>query len=69
MKNSGTSNVQSDKRNCINDEPFADLKEATEDALALERGKRGDLKDTRIQGPRPPKTLSPQPVAHLEGRK
>jgi hypothetical protein len=69
MKNSGTSKVQSDKRNCINDEAFADLKEALEHALAFERCERRDLKVTRIQGPRPPKTLPPQPVAHVDGRK
>jgi hypothetical protein len=53
----------------LSDEAFADLKEAMEEALAFERGKRLDLKVTRIQGPSLPKTLSPQPVAHLEGRK
>jgi hypothetical protein len=52
----------------MSDEAFADLKKAMEDALAFERGKR-DLKVTRIQGPRPSKTLSPQPIADLEGRK
>jgi hypothetical protein len=64
MKNSGTSKVQSVKRNCINDEAFADLKEAMEDALALERGKRRDLKVTRIQGPvrRRLYHLSPSPT-------
>ena len=50
-------------------EAFADLKKAMEDALAFERGKRRDLKVTRIQAPRPPKTSSPQPIAPLEGRK
>jgi hypothetical protein len=53
----------------MSNEAFADLKEAMEDALAFERGKRRDLKVTRIQGPRTPKTLSPQPIAHLEARK
>jgi len=53
----------------MSDEAFANLKEAMEEALAFERGKRLDLRVTRIQGPRPPKALSPQPVAHLEGRK
>ena len=53
----------------MSDEAFADLKEAIEDALAFERGNRLDLKVTRIQGPRRPKTLSPRPVAYLEGRK
>jgi hypothetical protein len=53
----------------MSDEAFAHLKQAMEDAVAFERGKRGDLKVTRIQGPSPPKTLSPQPIAHLDGRK
>ena len=53
----------------MNDEAFADLKKAMEHALAFERGKRRDLKVTRIQDPRPPKTLSPQPIAHSKGRK
>ena len=33
----------------INDEAFADLKQALEDALAFERGERRDLKCMRIQ--------------------
>ena len=53
----------------MSDEAFADLKGAMEDALAFERGERRDLKVTRIQAPRPLKTLSCQPVAHLKGRK
>ncbi len=53
----------------MSDEAFADPKEAMEDAVTFERGKRSDLKVTRIHGPRPPKTLSPQPIAHLEPRK
>lgn len=43
----------------MSDEAFADLKEAMEDALAFERGKRCDPKTSRIHGPRPSKTLSP----------
>ena len=39
----------------MSDEAFADLKEAMEDALAFERGKRRDLKVTRIQSPRSPR--------------
>lgn len=50
----------------MSDEAFADLKEAMEDALAFERR---DLTVTRIQGPRPLKTLSPHPIVHLEDRK
>jgi len=53
----------------MSDDPFADLKEALEEALAFEHGMRLDRKVTRIQGPRPPKTLLPQPVGHLEGRR
>jgi len=37
----------------MSDEAFAELKEAMEDALAFERGKRSDLKVTHIQAPRP----------------
>ncbi len=61
--------MQTDKTNYIRNEAFADLKEAMEDALAFELGKRHALRVIRIQGPRLPKTLSAQPVAHLEGRK
>ena len=53
----------------MSDEAFADLKEAMEEALAFESGKRLDLKVTRIHGPRPPKNLPRQPIAHLEPRK
>lgn len=37
----------------ITHEAFEDLKQALEDALAFERGKRRDLNVMRIQGPRP----------------
>jgi hypothetical protein len=53
----------------MSNEAFADLKKATKDALAFELGKRRDLRLTPIQGPRPPKTLTHQPIAHSEGRK
>lgn len=54
----------------MSNEAFADLKKAMEDALAFERGKRLALKVTRIQGrPPPPKTLSPHPIAYVDGRK
>ncbi|MGH9906002.1 MAG: hypothetical protein ACRD8U_10540 [Pyrinomonadaceae bacterium] len=53
----------------MSDEAFADLKAAMEDAVAFELGERRDLKVTRIQGPRPERTLSPQAIAHLpEGK-
>ena len=63
-----TSKLQPSNIYHMSDEAFADLKEAMKDALAFERGERRDLKVTRIQRPRPPKTQSPQPIAHLEGR-
>ncbi len=44
----------------MNDEAFADLKEAMEDAVAFERGRRRDVKVTRIVGPR----RSPKPLVH-----
>jgi len=48
--------------NHMSDEAFADLKRAMEDALALEHGKRRDLKVTRIQGrPGPLKDLHLDP--------
>jgi putative transcriptional regulator len=49
----------------MSDEAFADLKEAMEDALAFERGKRRDLKITRIQVPRPPKTMSAKDIVQI----
>jgi hypothetical protein len=55
MKTGKTRRVQTNKTNYIGDEAFTELKEAMEDALAFERGKRRDLKVTRIQAPRPPK--------------
>ena len=53
------------KADQMSDEAFAELKGAMEDALAFERGKRHDLNTTRIQGLRPPKSLSPQPIARV----
>ena len=49
----------------MGDEAFSDLKDAMEDALAFERAKRGDLKVTRIQAPRPPKAMSPRDIARI----
>jgi hypothetical protein len=40
----------------MSDEAFADLKQALEDALAFEHGERRELRVTRIEGSRPPKT-------------
>ena len=60
MKTRKTRKVQTNKTNYMSDEAFADLKGAMEDALAFERGKRRDLKVTRIQARRRPKTVSPR---------
>jgi putative transcriptional regulator len=57
--------VQTNKTNYLSDEAFADLKEAMEDALAFERGRRPDLKVTRIRAPRPPKAMSPQDIVGI----
>jgi putative transcriptional regulator len=57
--------VQTNKTNYMNDEAFADLKEAMEDALAFERGQRRNLKVTRIRAPRPPKALSAQDITQI----
>jgi hypothetical protein len=59
MKRENTRKLQTNKTNYMSDEAFAELKQAMEDALAFERGKRRDLKVTRIQVPRPPKTCNP----------
>lgn len=68
MKRVKTRKVQTNKTNFMSDDAFADLKEAMEDALAFERGKRRDLKVTRIQAPRPPKAMSPRDIARLRQR-
>ena len=65
MKTAKTRKVQTNKTNYMNDEAFADLKEAMEGALAFERGARRDLKVTRIQAPRPPKAMSPKDIARI----
>ena len=54
MKTAKTRKGQTNKTNYMSDDAFADLKEAMEDARAFERGKRRNLKVTRIQAPRPP---------------
>ena len=61
MKTGKTRKMQTNKTNYMSDEAFADLKEAMEDALAFERGRRRDLKVTRIQAPR-----SAKGAGHLE---
>lgn len=43
--------IHSDKTEYMSDEAFADLKKALEATLAFERGKRGNLKVTRIRVP------------------
>jgi hypothetical protein len=62
MKTGKTRRVRTNKTNYMSDEAFADLKDALEDALAFERGKRRNLRVTRIQAPRPPKAMSCTPT-------
>ena len=68
MKTGKTRKMQTNKTNYMSDQAFSDLKEAMEDALAFERGKRHDLKVTRIQAPRPPKAMSPRDIARIRER-
>ena len=68
MKRGKTRKVQTNKTNYMSDEAFGDLKNAMESALAFERGKRRDLKMTRIQAPRPPKAMSPRDIARIRER-
>jgi putative transcriptional regulator len=68
MKTGKIRKVQTNKTNYMGDKAFTELKEAMEDALAFERGKRGDLKVTRIQAPRPPKAMSPTDIARIRER-
>lgn len=65
MKTGKTRKMQTNKRNYMSDEGFADLKEAMEDAVAFEAGKRSNLRVTRIQAPRPPKAMSPRAIAQI----
>ena len=51
MKTGRTRKVQTNKTNYMSNEAFAELREAMEDALAFERGKRRGLKVTRIKSP------------------
>jgi putative transcriptional regulator len=68
MKRGKTWKAQTNKTNYMSAGAFAELKGAMEDALAFERGKRRDLKVTRIQAPRPPKAMSPQDIARIRQR-
>src|SRR6476660_9112232 len=65
MKAEKNRKVQTNKTNYLSDEAFADLKVAMEDAVAFERGKRRDLKVTRIRALRPPKAMSPRDIARI----
>ena len=65
MKSGRTRKVQTNKTNYMSDEAFADLKQAMEDALSFERGKRRDLKITRIQAPRAPKAMSAREIIQI----
>src|SRR5258705_5871062 len=60
-----TRKVRKKKSEYMSDEAFTDLKDALEDALDFERGKRRDSKVTRIQAPRPPKATSPKEIARI----
>ncbi len=68
MKTGKTRKVQTNKANYMSDDAFADLKDAMKDTLAFERGKRRDLKVTRIQAPRPPKAMSPRDITRIRER-
>lgn len=68
MKKGKLRKVQTNKSNYMGDEAFTELKGAMEDALAFERGKRRDLKVTRIQAPRPPKAMSARDIARIRER-
>ena len=68
MKTGKPRKAQTNKTNYMSDEAFAHLKEAMEGAVAFERGKRRDLKVTRIQAPRPPKAMSPREIARIRQR-
>jgi hypothetical protein len=49
MKGKSLPKAQTKQTNQMSDEAFAALKKALEAALAFERGKRGNLKVTRIR--------------------
>ena len=62
MKTAKIQKTQTNKKNYMSDEAFADLKEAMEDSIAFEQGKRRDLKITRIRLPQAPKTMSSREI-------
>ena len=64
MKTAKPRRVKTNKINYMSDEAFAELKEAMADALAFERGKRRDLKATRI-GRRVHKLTSPKDIVQI----
>lgn len=66
MKVAKARKAQTTKSNYMSDEAFADLKQAMQDALAFERGGRGDLKVTRI--PRHPKAMTPKDIARIRAK-
>ena len=68
MKTAKTRKGQTNKTNYMSNEAFAELKEAMGDARAFERGKRRNLKVTRIQAPRPPKAMSAKDIAGIRER-
>jgi putative transcriptional regulator len=65
MKATRTRKAQTNKTNYMSDEAFGDLKEASEGALAFERGERSNLRVTRIHAPRPPKAMSARDIARV----
>lgn len=50
MKARNSPKAQSNKTTYMSDEAFGDLREALENALAFELGKRRDLRITRFRG-------------------
>jgi len=60
MKAKGSPKAQTNKTGYMSDEAFAALKKALEAALVFERGKRGNLKVTRIGVPHQRLTHEPR---------
>jgi hypothetical protein len=52
--------ARTNKTNYMSDEAFSVLKKAFDAAVAFERGKRGNLKVTRIEVPRRRRTHEPR---------
>jgi hypothetical protein len=53
MKAKDSPKATRNKATYMSDQAFADLKQALEDALTFERGKRRDLNVARLQAPQP----------------